>query len=139
MVFWSLFVVVGLGTFFQLKNGNSNFLFDKVFFTLAGIVGWLIVFLWFFTNHGVTEYNFNMGWALPVLFPIALFLKGDNTPLWVAKNIMFYGFILILVLLYWALIPFEINYSFIPIVLTLAVRTFFISWRLRKTLSTVES
>ena len=131
MVFWSLFVLVGLGTFFQLKNGNSNFLFDKVFFTIAGITGWLIVFLWFFTNHGVTEYNLNILWAYPLLFPIALFLKKDSSRQWLSKHFMAYGVIQILLLLSWAFLPQEINYSLIPVVLILAMRAFFVWWRLR--------
>lgn len=131
MVFWSLFVLVGLGTFFQLKNGNSNFLFDKVFFTIAGITGWLIVFLWFFTNHGVTEYNLNILWAYPLLFPIALFLKKDGSRKWLSKHFMAYGVIQILLLLSWAFLPQEINYSLIPVVLILAMRAFFVWWRLR--------
>lgn len=136
ILFWGLLVLIGGLTFLQLKRNNSNFLFDKIFFTITGIVGWLIVFLWFFTNHGVTEYNLNIIWAYPLLFPIALLIKKDTSRTWLAKHFLAYGIIQILFLLSWAFLPQEINYSLIPVVLILAMRSFFVWWRLRNKLST---
>ncbi|RYU95695.1 Lnb N-terminal periplasmic domain-containing protein [Emticicia agri] len=136
MLFWGLLIVTGGLTFFQLKKDYTNFLFDKILFTITGIVGWLIVFLWFFTNHGVTEYNLNIIWAYPLLFPMALFIKKDTTRTWLAKHLLAYGIIQILFLLSWAFLPQEINYSLIPVVLILAMRAFFVWWRLRNKLST---
>ncbi len=135
ILFWSLFVVTGAFTYFQLKKNNSNFLFDKVLFSFTGIVGWLIVFLWFFTNHGVTEYNLNIIWAYPLLFPIALLIKKENSRSWLAKHFLAYGIIQLLLLLSWAFLPQEINYSLIPVVLILATRAFFVWWRLRNKLT----
>ncbi|MBA4849863.1 DUF4105 domain-containing protein [Emticicia sp. BO119] len=136
ILFWSFFVLTGWLTFYQLKKNYTNFLFDKTLFTITGIVGWLIVFLWFFTNHGVTEYNLNIIWAYPLLFPIALLIKKDTSRAWLAKHFLAYGIIQILFLLSWAFLPQEINYSLIPVVLILAMRSFFVWWRLRNKLST---
>ncbi|GAB3508299.1 DUF4105 domain-containing protein [Emticicia fontis] len=136
ILFWGLFVLAGGLTFLQLKKYNSNFLFDKILFTITGIVGWVIVFLWFFTNHGVTEYNLNIIWAYPLLFPIALLIKKDTSRTWLATHFMAYGVIQILLLLSWAFLPQEINNSLIPVVLILAMRSFFVWWRLRNKLST---
>jgi hypothetical protein len=135
ILFWSLFVLAGGLTFFQLKKNNTNFLFDKVLFTITGIVGWLIVFLWFFTNHGVTEYNLNIIWAYPLLFPIALLIKKDTKRTWLAKHFLAYGIIQVLLLVSWVFLPQEINYSLIPVVLILAMRSFFVWWRLRDKLT----
>lgn len=136
ILFWSLFILAGGLTFLQLKKNNTNFLFDKVLFTITGLVGWLIVFLWFFTNHGVTEYNLNIIWAYPLLFPIALLIKKDTSRTWLATHFMAYGVIQLLLLVSWAFIPQEINNSLIPVVLILAMRSFFVWWRLRNKLST---
>ncbi|HEY1054341.1 MAG TPA: DUF4105 domain-containing protein [Emticicia sp.] len=136
ILFWGLFVLAGGLTFLQLKKDNSNFLFDKILFTITGIVGWVIVFLWFFTNHGVTEYKLNIIWAYPLLFPIALLIKKDTSRTWLATHFMAYGVIQILLLLSWAFLPQEINNSLIPVVLILAMRSFFVWWRLRNKLST---
>lgn len=134
MLFWSLFVAVSLLTFVQLKRNSANFIFDKIFFSVTGIAGWVIVFLWFFTNHGVTEYNLNIIWAYPLLFPIALYLKKDTSRQWLSKHFLAYGIIQLLLLLSWKFLPQEINYSLIPVVLILATRSFFVWWRLRNKL-----
>ncbi|WP_337041252.1 lipoprotein N-acyltransferase Lnb domain-containing protein [Emticicia sp. 17c] len=134
MLFWSLFVAVSLLTFAQLKRNSANFIFDKIFFSVTGIAGWVIVFLWFFTNHGVTEYNLNIIWAYPLLFPIALYLKKDTSRQWLSKHFLAYGIIQLLLLLSWKFLPQEINYSLIPVVLILAIRSFFVWWRLRNKL-----
>jgi hypothetical protein len=136
ILFWGGFVIAGGLTFLQLKRDDSNFLFDKILFTIAGITGWVIVFLWFFTNHGVTEYNLNIIWAYPLLFPIALFVKKETSRSWLAKHFLAYGIIQVLLLLSWTFLPQEINYSLIPVVLILAMRSFFVWWRLRNKLST---
>jgi hypothetical protein len=140
ILFWSMFLVVAALTFFQIKKANYSLVFDKILFTIAGIFGWFIFLLWFFTDHGVTENNLNIIWTYPLLFPIALFLKKKDSGSpparsWLSKHFFAYGIIVILFLIGWKFFPQEINYSLIPVVLTLAVRAFYIWWRIRKKLS----
>lgn len=135
MLFWTFFFwVVGFTTY-QFKNTKNSFIFDKILFTIAGIFGWFIFLLWFFTDHGVTENNLNIIWTYPLLFPIALLLKKDNNRTWLSKHFFAYGIILILFIISWNFFPQEINYALIPVVLTLAVRAFYVWWRIRKKLS----
>ena len=136
ILFWGLLVLISGLTFLQLKLENSNFLFDKILFTVTGIVGWVIVFLWFFYNQGVKVYNLYIIWAYTLLLPIALLIKKDTSRTWLAKHFLAYGIIQILLLLSWAFLPQEINYSLIPVVMMLAMRSFFVWWRLRNKLST---
>jgi hypothetical protein len=140
ILFWTLFVLALALTVYQFLKSNNNFLFDKILFTIAGIFGWFIFLLWFFTDHGVTENNLNIIWTYPLLFPIALLLKnkkGGSVPdrSWLSKHFLAYGIILILFLLAWNSFPQEINYALVPVVMTLCVRSFFVWWRLRKKLS----
>lgn len=133
--FWTLFLVVIALTFVQYLKSNNSFIFDKIFFTIAGIFGWFIFLLWFFTDHGVTTNNLNIIWTYPLLFPIALFLKKENKRSWLSKHFLAYGIILILLLISWEFLPQEINYALVPVVMSLCVRAFFVWWRLRKRLS----
>jgi hypothetical protein len=122
-------------TAFQFKNESKSFFFDKILFTIAGIFGWFIFLLWFLTDHGVTEYNLNIIWTYPLLFPIALLLKNENNRSWLSKHFLAYGIILLFFLAAWNFFPQEINYALIPVVLMLCVRAFFVFWRIRKKLS----
>jgi hypothetical protein len=135
MFFWTFFFAVLGFTIYQFKKTKNSFVFDKIFFTIAGIFGWFIFLLWFFTDHGVTENNLNIIWTYPLLFPIALLLKKENNRSWLSKHFLAYGIILIFFLAAWKFFPQEINYSLIPVVLALAVRAFYVWWRIRKKLS----
>ena len=140
MLFWTFFFLVLIFTFYQFRKTRNSFIFDKIFFTFVGVFGWFIFVLWFFTDHGVTENNLNIIWTYPLLFPIALLLKKENSGsppdrAWLSKHFLAYGIILVLFLICWKLFPQEINYSLVPVVLALAVRAFYIWWRFRKKLS----
>ncbi len=39
--------------------------YDLFLFTTVGLLGLLILFLWFFTDHQTTHWNYNLLWALP--------------------------------------------------------------------------
>lgn len=61
MVFWGLLL---LGSISLLKLRIARIV-DKLFFTLLGITGMLLFFLWFFSDHIATAQNLNLAWALP--------------------------------------------------------------------------
>jgi hypothetical protein len=64
-LFWVLFFIGIAYSYSQYKNNNKAIWFDRILFLATGLLGILIVFLWFFTIHGVTQYNWNIIWALP--------------------------------------------------------------------------
>lgn len=131
LVFWILFILVAALTYFQLYKTNFSLIFDKIFFSIVGLAGWIFILLWFFTDHGVTANNLNVIWAYPLLFPIALFLRKKNSLQWLSKHFLAYGIIQILLLLSWSFLPQELHSASIPLILALATRAFFVWWRLR--------
>lgn len=79
LVVFSLILAFGLGlTYYQFKNNFTNLLFDKILLISTGFLGILIVFLWFFTSHGVTQYNWNLLWAWPTNLFLAFWLKSKR-------------------------------------------------------------
>ncbi len=68
VVFFALFAVL---MFFLNKAGVGHG-FDKFLFSVLGIAGWILLALWFLTDHGVTKYNWNLLWASPFVFPAIL-------------------------------------------------------------------
>jgi hypothetical protein len=61
-VFWVIFVL-SLLVFFRYPKAMKAF--QRTWFTLWGILGILILFMWFFTDHQATKSNLNLFWALP--------------------------------------------------------------------------
>jgi hypothetical protein len=122
-VFLFFLILVMIFTFWQFKSKNLNFLFDKIFFAVLGLAGWLFIFLWFFTDHGVTEKNLNVIWALPIFFPLIFFIKNEKI---LKPMFLVYFSINLVFLIAFKLLPQEIPNAVIPIILIALIRVYFI-------------
>ena len=103
------------------KNIRNTILDFSILFT-TGIVGVLILLLWFATNHTTTAGNLNILWAFaPNLLIAVLLLKKKN------PSYMFYYFFFLIVLLgvqaiVWIFKIEEFVYTMIPLFIALGVR-----------------
>jgi hypothetical protein len=89
--------------------------FDGVFFFLIGILGVLLIFMWWGTDHSMTKNNYNLLWAWPTNI-IAAFLMPSRKK-WVQKYFGIQAAVLLLLLVGWFFLPQQLNTSLIPIVL----------------------
>jgi hypothetical protein len=117
-------------TYKDFKNYRRTKWLDFLLFFVTGLVGILILFLWFFTNHSTTPNNFNFLWAFAPNVMVAFFLLKGSQQLWVQK----YVYILMLLL---GIIPFvwiskiqQLPLSILPILVLLMVRYLFLYKRL---------
>lgn len=111
-VFWML---LGFIVFLFIKGHVKTY--KTVTFTislLSGIVGLVIVFLWFFTDHDTTINNFNLLWANPLNLVFYAFPKKIKIYYTKANSIL-----LLLLLLFWWLIPQQLPVAAIPFVIIL--------------------
>ena len=95
--------------------------FDGLFFFLTGVLGIILIFMWFDTNHSMTKDNFNLIWAWPTHTIIAFFVNSKRG--WVQKYFKFTSFALLAVLISWFFLPQQMNNGLIPIVLLLIYRS----------------
>ncbi len=131
VLFW---ILLGLGlalTLWQWRGTGRQFWVDALFFTVIGLLGWVLFLLWVATDHQATIKNWQLVWAWPAHFPVALWLLKKNKPHWLRIYYLVYLGIIILVLLSWEWIPQELDYELIPLVLLLALRSAFLVYRLR--------
>ncbi|AEI51825.1 lipoprotein N-acyltransferase Lnb domain-containing protein [Runella slithyformis] len=87
MLFGLLTAFVVWKTQRQQKQAKISLIFDKVFFPIIGLAGWILFGLATATDHGVTEWNLHLLWALPLYFPLAFFLTGKKQAGWMQKFI----------------------------------------------------
>ncbi len=127
-VFWCLAVLVALFTVWQLKTEQINFMFDKILFTIVGLIGWLITLLWLGTNHGVTSYNWDILWALPLWIPIVFMFSETKKPVWFQFFLIIYG---LLVLFATGNLE-KHNLVIIPILIILVLRIYYLNNTLPK-------
>lgn len=122
--FMALMLLTAAYTSWQNTSRNQSIVFDKILFTVSGIAGWILLLLWFGTDHGVTRNNLNLLWASPLVFP-AIFYIGKKK--W--ANWFFMLFILLLVAagLYFLLAEAsKFSAAVVFIIVTLAMRIVFI-------------
>lgn len=93
--FMILMLAVGFYTGYQNFKNSTSIVFDKVLFSILGIAGWILLFLWFGTDHGVTRNNQNIIWASPLVFPAILYLGKKSWASW-----LFLAFTLIFIVGY---------------------------------------
>jgi len=121
IVFLLVFFVFGFISFKDLKaNRRSNWI-DLLLFSTAGIIGWLLLFLWFFTEH-ISQYNFNLLWALPFHLPIALFLLKSVKPKFLKPYFLASTILLGILIAFWGFWPQNLHDSLIPFALLLLIR-----------------
>ncbi|MEA5402666.1 DUF4105 domain-containing protein [Arcicella sp. DC2W] len=121
--FWLLliFIFTGYKTYFHWKRRQKGYSFDKILFSIAGLIGWLLLFLWFGTDHGVTNYNRNLLWAFPLHLPLMWFMQERNGSYWYGYYYMVVGLLLAMGLFY----AVQYSWDITLLVLILIVRAFY--------------
>lgn len=112
-----LTILLLIGTVLLSWKGTSKAkkLFDAIFFSILGILGSFMLFMWFGTDHWTTTKNLNVIWANP-LFLLFLFLKKRK---WLAILAIAMGIGLLLIS-WW--LPQQFHLAFIPIWVSMIVR-----------------
>ncbi|MFC2126181.1 DUF4105 domain-containing protein [Bacteroidota bacterium] len=121
-VFWTLFGLVVLFSFYQYRSGKYFKWIDIALFGIVGAAGLLFAFMWFGTDHTTTRWNLNILWASPlhILIPVVLIRKK---PFGWLKYYSIFSIVLILVnLAGWYFLPQQFHIAIIPICLTLTLR-----------------
>ncbi len=97
---------------------------DSFLFTVSGIAGLLLVFLWFGTEHSVTGPNLNLLWAWPTHALAAWWLRRASLPRWIRAYLITSGIISVAVVIFWPILPQTLPSPILPLVLLLALRSF---------------
>ena len=112
------------------KKKRTKWLDFSLLFT-TGIIGALIVFLWFFTNHSTTPKNFNFLWAFAPNLIIAFFMLKENHKKWLRFYFKLLTFLWILIPVLWVLGVQLFPISVIPFLVLLLVRYLFLDKKLK--------
>ena len=122
-IFSCLFVLIALLSF--TKNaGIQKFLsgFDAFLFFVTGLLGFLLLFMWFGTDHVMCENNYNLLWAWPTNVVGAFYIHSKKK--WPKIYFTIYAVFSLIVLGLWFFLPQHLNPSLIPVILILVLRSF---------------
>ncbi|MEJ8802631.1 Lnb N-terminal periplasmic domain-containing protein [Pontibacter sp. H249] len=125
---WFLFIAAAAVTLLDLKKSRRSRTFDFILFFAAGLLGIVMLLLWFATDHQATANNFNLLWAIPTHVVVAFLLGKQVLPEWVRKYMAITGLITGILTISWWILPQEPHAAFIPLGLTLLLRAEYIAW-----------
>ncbi|MBX2844100.1 MAG: DUF4105 domain-containing protein [Flammeovirgaceae bacterium] len=125
LIFWIVFALVAIFSVLGILKNKRFKAVDFILFFSMGMVGMLIVFLWFLTDHKATANNFNILWGLPTHVFLAFALLKKQPSGWVKGYLIFTIVLDIIILAGWNFLPQALHFSIIPIVLALLVRAGF--------------
>lgn len=136
---WPLFLmtaVLGLVAWITVLDLRSNrsgrAWLDVPFFTLLGLAGLLIAFLWFIALHEVTKRNVNLLWALPTNLALAWSLVGAQRGRWAVALLWITALAAAVFAFGWAAWSQELPLATLPLALAVGVRSIFLAVSSRK-------
>lgn len=98
---------------------------DSLLLYVTGLTGILLVFLWVAREDILCRNNYNLFWALPTNFIAAFFIW--KKPSWVRKYFLYAAFLQLGLLLFWFVLPQQLNIALVPVVVLLVYRYFQLS------------
>ena len=116
------YTVLVLSVLFSFIKKWSRF-FNFVLFFVVGMIGVLISFLWFFSDHSIVAVdNWNIIWALPTHIVMVFFLLPSKYSNFTRKYFLVTAIVSLSLILSWIFLPQQLNPTLIPLILAIALR-----------------
>ena len=132
VVFWLLAIVFAALTLYGFKKGKLMKGLDIAFFGVLGILGIVVTFLWFFTDHSATLWNWNILWAFPGHLVLVWGLVARPNAAWISSYLLFVLGATVVVLLLWMFGVQSFYPALVPILLLLLLRANFLFYNRKK-------
>ena len=126
VIFSLLFLIVLLASFSPSKKIKKTIkFFDAFLIGFSGLLGILLLFMWWGTDHIMCRNNWNLVWAFPLNAIMVFFILS---PYAIVRNYFKTLFFLYgILLLTWVILPQHLNIALLPVVAILCLRAYFIS------------
>jgi len=131
-VFSIISLIILIITYFDYKKGKRNKGLDLFLFILTGIVGIVILLLWFATDHTATANNYNLLWAFPLNLLVIRQLYKKTVKQWFIKYLKFLIIMLCLLTLHWIIGVQVFAIGLIPLLIAIIIRYVFLVNYFRK-------
>ncbi|WP_245846056.1 DUF4105 domain-containing protein [Longibacter salinarum] len=111
---------------------------DATLFGISGLAGLIICFLWFISEHQVTDQNWNLFWAWPTHLALTVAIVRNVRPQWIQGYTAVAAISTGLLAAGWFLWPQDLHNAIFPIALLLTLRLGWFAYRLSPEQSTIE-
>ena len=127
------FIILGI-TYKDFKNKIRSRWLDISIYSITGIIGVLLLLLWFATDHSTTHNNYNLLWAFPLSLFFVLAISKKNPKPWLKRYVFFQILMLTLLSIHWITGIQVFTYGLIPLLIALLVRYLYLVFYFTSTL-----
>ena len=113
-------------TYIDYLRRTRSVLLDSIVLLITGIIGLLLIYLWFFSNHTASAWNYNLLWAIPFNLILFIELLKSKQKKWVISYLKLIVIMLLLMCLHWIVGVQVFNISLISLILALIIRYFYL-------------
>lgn len=117
-----LAVIIIFITYRDYKSETRSQWLDLILFSITGIVGVLLLLLWFATDHSATAQNYNVLWAVPLNILVIAQLFKKQVSNWFKSYLKFLIIMLFLMTSHWIIGVQVFSLGLIPLLLALGIR-----------------
>ena len=119
-------------TFNDYKKNNRSIWLDVILFAFTGLVGLVLLLLWFATDHEATAYNYNLLWAFAInllFIPSIIKTQLSNRGI---KYIVFLVILLTLMIMHWVTGVQSFSIGLVPFLIAITLRYLFLIRHFKK-------
>ena len=127
-VIFSLFLLIATAiSYNDWRMKKLTKWFDIILFSIVGWLGVCLVLLWFATDHLAAAKNFNLLWAFPFHAIAAILLAVNRNGNFTVRYFIAVAVLSVFTLLFWPVLPQQLNVFLIPLVAAQGIRAAVIS------------
>ncbi len=119
-------------TYKDYKNDTPINLLDAILLIITGIIGVLVSFLWFGTDHTATAWNYNLLWAFPFHIIAGFIVIKKNPPRWIYPYMKLAIILVFLIFFHWTVGLHIYSIELLPLLIAITFRYLFILKRLKE-------
>jgi len=121
-IIFILSLLIAFITYSDFKKNKRTKIIDFLLYFITGIIGVIVLLLWFATSHTATYRNLNFLWAFAPNFIVAFILLKNKMPKWIVIYNKLLLLFIALTFSIWLLKIQVFNLAIIPFLLVLSIR-----------------
>lgn len=119
-------------TYRDYKTNTRSRYLDTGIFVFTGLVGALLLFLWFGTDHTATANNYNLLWAFPISLLVVVAISAKNISPKIKRYVLLLILLLALLTIHWLTGVQVFAIALLPLFIALAIRYIFLMYFIGK-------
>ncbi len=119
-------LIIILFTAKDFKSSKRTKWIDACIFVITGLIGIMLLLLWFATDHSATAQNYNLLWAFPLNLILIIAIAKRSTKKWQIGFLKFLVIMLCLMTFHWIFGVQVFAIALIPLIIALFIRYIFL-------------